>query len=322
MLLVLGRPAEVEPAVLAAERGRMPGPMRDGSHSLESSAAMVRTSARLLLGDVGAAARTAALAAELEPDPAAPWRSIVTNALGMTAYWSGADDEAIEAFRETVSASETVGNHTACIYALGYLATLATEREDYAAAEDFVAHALSLASRQHLAEHWVTVMVRYAAGQCARARGDFMQARAAIERGLDLARRSGLRLDIVYGLLALMPLAEAAGDRVETRDLAERAQRQLAACADPGVLRDRVERVVRVSASSRPAESRTAADDLSHRELAVLRLMPSQLSLREIGDEMYVSFNTAKTHARNIYAKLRVSSREDAVARARELQLL
>jgi LuxR family maltose regulon positive regulatory protein len=61
---------------------------------------------------------------------------------------------------------------------------------------------------------------------------------------------------------------------------------------------------------------------LSQRELAVLRLLPSQLSLREIGDEMYVSFNTVKTHARNIYAKLRVSSRADAVARARELQLL
>ncbi len=56
--------------------------------------------------------------------------------------------------------------------------------------------------------------------------------------------------------------------------------------------------------------------------MAVLRLMPSQLSLREIGNEMYVSFNTVKTHARNIYAKLRVGSRVDAVARARELNLL
>jgi ATP/maltotriose-dependent transcriptional regulator MalT len=64
------------------------------------------------------------------------------------------------------------------------------------------------------------------------------------------------------------------------------------------------------------------ADDLSERELTLLRLMPSQLSLREIGDEMYVSFNTVKTHARNVYAKLRVSSRSDAVARARELHLM
>jgi LuxR family transcriptional regulator, maltose regulon positive regulatory protein len=56
--------------------------------------------------------------------------------------------------------------------------------------------------------------------------------------------------------------------------------------------------------------------------MAVLRLMPTQLSPREIGNEMYVSFNTVKTYARNIYAKLRVGSREDAVACALELHLL
>src|SRR5207248_1411807 len=174
--------------------------------SVESSAAMVRTSARLLLGDVGAAAQTAALAAELDPDPGAPWRPIVTNALGMTAYWSGAKEEAIRAFRESVAVSESVGNHTAAIYALGYLATISAERENHADAEDLVDRALSLADRQDLAEHWVTVMAHYAVGHCARARGDFVGGRTAIERGLDIARRAGLRLDIVYGLLALVPL--------------------------------------------------------------------------------------------------------------------
>ena len=72
MLLVLGRPAEVEPAVRAAEQGVLRGPMRDGSSSIETSAATVRTSARLLLGDVGAASETAALAAQLEPGEDAP----------------------------------------------------------------------------------------------------------------------------------------------------------------------------------------------------------------------------------------------------------
>ena len=56
--------------------------------------------------------------------------------------------------------------------------------------------------------------------------------------------------------------------------------------------------------------------------LAVLRLLSSKLSLREIGNELYVSLNTIKTHTRNIYAKLRVGSREQAVARAREFGLL
>ena len=56
--------------------------------------------------------------------------------------------------------------------------------------------------------------------------------------------------------------------------------------------------------------------------MAVLRLLSARLSLREIGNELYVSLNTIKTHTRNIYAKLRVGSREQAVMRARELGLL
>jgi len=54
----------------------------------------------------------------------------------------------------------------------------------------------------------------------------------------------------------------------------------------------------------------------------VLRLLPSDLSLREIGNELFVSLNTIKTHVRNIYAKLRVGTREEAVARAREQGIL
>jgi LuxR family maltose regulon positive regulatory protein len=326
MLLVLGRPGEVEPAVRAAEQGTAPGPMRDGSRSIESSAAMVRTSARLLLGDVGGAAETAALAARLEPDTAAPWRPIVTNALGMTAYWSGATGDALEAFTNTVAAAGIVGNHTAKIYALGYLATIAAERSQYDEARRLVDDALTLAQRQDLAEHWVTVMVHYAAGRCARADGDDARARDDIEHGLEIARRGGLRLDTVYGLLALMPLAR---DRDAARDIHERAQRQLAACADPGILAQSIVRAGLPAGRSRAAASdaersreRPAADDLSERELAVLRLMPSQLSLREIGNELYVSFNTVKTHSRNIYAKLRVGGRAEAVARASELNLI
>jgi LuxR family maltose regulon positive regulatory protein len=317
MLLVLGRPAEVEPAVQAAERGVLAGSMRDGSSSIESSAAMVRTSARLLLGDVGAASETAALAAKLEPDPMAPWRPIVTNALGMTSYWAGEPDRAVAAFQETVSAGETMANHTATIYALGYLAVIAAEREQPEEAQELVHRALRLARCHDLSEHWVAVMVHYAAGLCSGGNGDSVEARAAIERGLGMARRGGLRLDTAFGLLALLQLAIREGERGQARDLYDRAERQLAACADPGMLRERLGRPHRTQAPRRPV-----ADDLSERELTVLRLMPSQLSLREIGDELYVSFNTVKTHARNIYAKLRVGGREAAVARARELHLL
>ena len=44
--------------------------------------------------------------------------------------------------------------------------------------------------------------------------------------------------------------------------------------------------------------------------------------MRDIGRELYVSVNTVKTHVRRIYAKLGVSSRVEAVARAHELGVL
>ena len=320
MLLVLGRPGEVEAEVRAAERGVLPGPLADGSSSVESNAAMVRTSAQLMLGDVGAAAQSAATALELEPDPTAPWRPHVTNALGMTAFWSGATEEAEAAFAETVSVGEPAGYFGAVIYALGYLAVISAQRAKLGEAGRRVSMARALAKRQALAEHWFTVMVDYAAGELARARGELQVARAEVEHGLGIARRCGLRLDIAYGLLALSRIALAAGEEAEARELRARARRQLTACPDPGFLRGWAK--AEDAGDPGPAAPADGFDELSERELAVLRLLSSRLSLREIGNELYVSLNTIKTHTRNVYAKLRVGSRQQAVIRARELGLL
>jgi len=63
-------------------------------------------------------------------------------------------------------------------------------------------------------------------------------------------------------------------------------------------------------------------EELSERELTILRLLTGILSEREIGQELYLSFNTVHTHVKAIYRKLGVSSRAEAVARARERRLL
>jgi LuxR family maltose regulon positive regulatory protein len=63
-------------------------------------------------------------------------------------------------------------------------------------------------------------------------------------------------------------------------------------------------------------------EPLSDRELSVLRYLPSRLSNREIGDELYVSLNTVKSHLKTIYRKLDVERRDDAVRRARQLGIL
>lgn len=61
---------------------------------------------------------------------------------------------------------------------------------------------------------------------------------------------------------------------------------------------------------------------LTSAELRTLRYLPTHLSFAEIGRRLYVTRNTVKTHAISVYRKLDVSSRAEAVERARELGLL
>jgi cysteinyl-tRNA synthetase len=63
-------------------------------------------------------------------------------------------------------------------------------------------------------------------------------------------------------------------------------------------------------------------EELTAKELEVLRLLTTRLSRREIGQRLYVSLNTVKTHQRALYRKLGVEDRSAAVKRARELGLL
>ncbi|WP_369135342.1 response regulator transcription factor [Modestobacter sp. I12A-02662] len=70
------------------------------------------------------------------------------------------------------------------------------------------------------------------------------------------------------------------------------------------------------------AQTRAAlAEPLTERELAVLRALRGDLSLRGIADSLHLSVNTVKGYAKGLYRKLGVASRAEAVSRGRELGL-
>ena len=62
-------------------------------------------------------------------------------------------------------------------------------------------------------------------------------------------------------------------------------------------------------------------DPLTDRELEVLRLFRSDLSLREIANELYISHNTIKSYTQSIYRKLGVTSRAAALETASDIDL-
>jgi len=63
-------------------------------------------------------------------------------------------------------------------------------------------------------------------------------------------------------------------------------------------------------------------EPLSEREREVLRLLAADLTYEAIGESLVISLNTVRTHTKNIYSKLNVNRRSQAIARARALGLL
>jgi LuxR family maltose regulon positive regulatory protein len=121
-------------------------------------------------------------------------------------------------------------------------------------------------------------------------------------------------------------LEAAAGGVLQPFDrlLAEHAdwlRGQLQLCAPTAVSQSLLEKLP-VMASRSVVESSPVAEQLSTRELAVLRLIALGCSNQEISEQLFISLHTVKTHASHINSKLGVERRTQAVARAKELGVL
>jgi LuxR family maltose regulon positive regulatory protein len=71
-----------------------------------------------------------------------------------------------------------------------------------------------------------------------------------------------------------------------------------------------------------PAKAQPLIEPLTFREIETLELLAQGLYNKEIADKLSISLETVKTHLKNIYQKLGVSSRQRAVQRARTLDIL
>jgi len=61
---------------------------------------------------------------------------------------------------------------------------------------------------------------------------------------------------------------------------------------------------------------------ISKRELEVLQLMSEGFSNQEIAEKLFVSLNTVKTHISNLFLKLEVKRRTQAIQRSKELMII
>ncbi len=321
LALDLGRLDEVEAWIDAAERDLRAGGGKDDVTALRSETAVLRTVYRFKVGDIAGAQEAARETLELAPRDAVFPRTAAGCVLGITSYWSGEADRAIEALEAALGLAHSSGNDLAASYALGYLSVIHADRNDLKAAQELASKALQQSEEPGFAEHFVNMVAHVGRGRTLRQRGDLVGAERDVTRALALGLRGAGRLEIAWAQLVLAEITHARGGGEEARSLLRSARRTLGECPDPGALADLLgdteRRVSRGPRASAPRDS-----ELTERELAVLRLLDSTLTQREIGSELFVSRNTVKTHVRGILRKLDAGSRQEAVERGRALGLL
>ena len=316
---VLSLSAEREEAALAiaaVERlgGLSAGPLPDGFSSGEASLTMLR--ACFPWGDVGAQLDNGRRAAELE-GPGSPWRPLACWAVGTGLYFRGEPDEADRWFAESAALAPASAQWLAGEASLAYRSWIAGERgrldEQRVLAET---------AAEFVREHGtgkVIGVAPLALGVSLAARGRPGEALSLIERGVALSRTFGQPIQLANALLDQAPVLRALGEHQRAADAIAEARSILGSCPDPGILAGRL------AALGRPPQIRpvrSGDQELTQRELRVLKLLRGELSERDIGRELYVSHSTVHSHVRAIYRKLAVSSRAAALERGRQLGLL
>lgn len=183
------------------------------------------------------------------------------------------------------------------------LAQYTAERSDTAihAADRLLERLLTAAAEGERGGSVIEILVLQALTH--HARGDTPGALPPLERALTLAEPEGY-------------VRVFAGEGTPMTDV-------LRAAAKRGISRYHVRRLLAASAGHEDLPGRhDLVEPLSDRELEVLRLLATDLDGPDIARHLTVSLNTMRTHTKNIYAKLGVSSRRAAVRRAEELSLL
>lgn len=242
---------------------------------------------------------------------------------GVVEFWLGESSQ--ESLDHAFAVAVDAGVPYPTVLCQSYLAMAAAEHHDLDAAGRWADAAFRTTDEHNVSTaylagpHAARAQVRHAAGDFDGAAAD---ARAAIE----LAERRNDTPIASLGRLVLAAVHHSVGETASAKELLTVAEQDLAPLAVTGILGDRLSVTKRqLRLQQAPTRQRTFVEPverLTDRELALLRMLPGDLTQRELGDALHMSFNTVKTYNRQIYRKLGVSSRDDAIAAAKAAGLL
>lgn len=313
--LSVGHAAELRHSLDAARRNRIDGPIGEGLPDYDVALAALEMMAGS--GGVLATARHAAAVQAFGPMHN-PWWPIAAH-IEAVASWSAGMVDALEAFAR--AEMDTRGQPAVHAVATAHLGLAHLRRGEASTGQQLVRAAVEEMLAHGLETFSMAVNVHAIGALAAAERDDRALSVAAAKQAEPLlADRTGVMdRGVLHGRLLLAEAALVRGDTADARSNLREARRLLPTEPDALNLRRLADDV---GARLDRNEAMGPARQLSDAEMRVLEQLPTHRSLAEIGEQLFVSRNTVKSHTVAIYRKLGVSGRSDAVDRARELQLI
>lgn len=243
--------------------------------------------------------------------------------LSLALYFAGEIDEAWTAASRAIEHPDSAQRGPGHALARLTLALIAADRGLLASARSHAEKARSILGGIASSRSWLGANAATAVGAVLAAEGDL----AGAEREFSYAKRFFEdEVANVHHARLLVRLGDVRcrrGHLDEAATALRQAREALAELGDSGtvpLLAAEVE--TKLEIARRQAGHGEILEAPSQAELAVLRLLATDLSARQIAGKLFVSANTVRSHTRAIYRKLGVRSREGAVARANALGLL
>ncbi len=315
-----GQVAEAERWAALVDAASYDGVPDDGTASFESSRAMLR--AMMCATGPEQGMTDAAFAVASEPTWSR-WRDQAAALLGEMHLLAGEPSEARASFIECSSMAAARDNFDVLVISESELAVLAMDHGLWDEAADHVATALDAIDRLRMHDYATAVLAFTQAARLAVHRGDSTEARRRLTQAMRArpACTYAIPFIAVRVRLQLAKVSWALDDQASARHLLREIDDILLHRAELGVLGDEVS-VFRELVASTDHEAPTGHAPLTPAELRLLPYLQTHLSIREIGERLFVSRNTVSSEVGSIYRKLGVSSRSEAVERATAVGLL
>jgi LuxR family transcriptional regulator, maltose regulon positive regulatory protein len=314
---LLGRPSEAERWAAAVERASPVGILPDGS-TMEGTLAYLR--AILCRNGIDQMRRDAQMARD-GLSPSSPYRVTMLYTEGVSYLLQDDPTRAGPILARAAADATAAGSLPLAALIMAEQCTVAAESGDWAEVTALAQQAVTIVEDGRLGDYWTSALVYAWATRAALHSKDVTKAR------FYLGRASRLRplLTYVLPVVSVQSLLEMARSYLTLADpggaaaVLAQARDILQQRPDLGLLAEQASdlqsKLATIKAGAAGASSLTAA------ELRLLPLLSTHLSFREIGERLFVSSHTVRTQAYSAYRKLAVSSRSEAVARARELGL-